>query len=93
MGTDHAYNHTDTRFDREYIEILSDLDPVIHHLVESGQMDQIDNTKFSPVYWFINGRAFPDTLEAPNASELPTQPYGALGMQTGTAPCNTQVPH
>lgn len=78
MGDKYAYNHEDTIFDREYLEVLSDLDPVIHTMVETGNIDMIDNTDFNPVYWFINGRAFPDTIDQPNAPWLPTQPYNAL---------------
>jgi FtsP/CotA-like multicopper oxidase with cupredoxin domain len=37
-----------------------------------------DMNQYKARYWFINGRAFPDTV-APNASEhLPAQPFSAL---------------
>jgi FtsP/CotA-like multicopper oxidase with cupredoxin domain len=74
----HAYNDSDTAFDREHLYLLTEMDPDVHDLVEFGQMDQIDGTTYRPVYWFVNGRAAPDTLSAPNVPWLPTQPYNAL---------------
>ncbi len=57
-----AYEHGSTSYDLEYLFLLTDMDPAIHDLVLSGNIDQVDNSSFWPVYWFINGRAFPDTL-------------------------------
>ena len=41
---------------------------------------QMDTTGFFPTYWFLNGRAAPDTMFAPYASWLPTQPYNCMPM-------------
>jgi hypothetical protein len=56
------------------------MDPRIHNLVEFGRMAEIDTTTFYPVYWFINGRNFPDTVTAAGAPQLPVQPYNAFMM-------------
>jgi FtsP/CotA-like multicopper oxidase with cupredoxin domain len=77
-GEDHAYNHPDTEFDHEYLFMLTEMDPNIHHLVAEGRLDEVDTTERYPVYWFVNGRAAPDTLAPANAAWLPTQPYNAL---------------
>lgn len=79
MGPDYAYNDAGTRFDpsREYLILIHDIDPALHHKVE------LDREKF-PIsnmhdrYWTINGRSFPDSVADNGASWLPRQPYGAL---------------
>jgi len=75
-----AYGHPETRYDDEFLFLLSEMDPNIHELVEAGLMNMVDNTKYFPVYWFINGRAAPDTMLDANVSFLPTQPYNCLPM-------------
>jgi hypothetical protein len=37
-----------------------------------------DMTDYKARYFFINGRAFPDTVDANDAEHLPSQPYSAL---------------
>jgi len=37
-----------------------------------------DMTQYRARYWFINGRAFPDTVAENSAAHLPAQPYSAL---------------
>jgi manganese oxidase len=76
----HAYNHMDSMFDHEYLFLLTEIDPVIHELVASGRMNDIDNTTYWPVYWLINGRAAPDTMGMDNDPLLPTQPYSCMPM-------------
>jgi len=78
LGAGYAYNHVDTRFDREYLFLLTEMDPSIHDLVEGGFSDQVDTTTYWPVYWFINGRAAPDTMLESNVPWLPNQPYNAM---------------
>jgi FtsP/CotA-like multicopper oxidase with cupredoxin domain len=78
MGEDHAYNDADTYFDHEYLFLLTQMDPIIHQLAEQGRFAEIDMTSYWPVYWFINGRAAPDTAAAPFVAWLPHQPYHAL---------------
>jgi len=75
-----AYNHADTTFDVEFLFLLSEMDPVIHDLVEQGRVAEVDTTTFFPVYWFINGRCGPDTLSDANVSWLPSQPYNCAPM-------------
>jgi len=74
----YAYCTADGYFDREYLFLLSEIDPLIHKLVEFGQMNLIDNTTRHPTAWFMNGRNFPDTMSMAPASELPSQPYNAM---------------
>ncbi len=70
----------DSAYDHEYLYLITEMDPRIHNLVEFGRMDEIDTTTFYPVYWFINGRNFPDTVTAAYAPQLPVQPYNAFFM-------------
>ena len=71
-----AYSHADTSYDYEYLFLLSEMDPTIHHKVETGQ--PIDNNNYNPVLWFINGRNAPDTMAGAGVPWLPNQPYNSL---------------
>jgi manganese oxidase len=75
-----AYEHPDTAFAREYLFLLSEMDPKIHEQVAAGNLAQVDTTTWWPVYWFINGRTGMDTLEQAGMGtpSLPTQPYNCL---------------
>jgi len=79
-----AYNHDDSRYDQEYLFLLSEMDPRIHQLVEFQGPDALENTNYLtdyfPNYWFINGRNAPDTMAAPGVTLLPTQPYDSMPM-------------
>jgi FtsP/CotA-like multicopper oxidase with cupredoxin domain len=76
MGANFAYNDADTGFSKEFLILMHDIDPDLHHKVEIGQSFKI-TTKHDR-YWTINGRAFPDTIAENDAAWLPNQPYGAL---------------
>jgi len=78
MGANYAYNHTDSNFDREHLFLLSEIDPLIHELISSGRMNEVDNSAAYPVYWFINGRAGFDTIAPDFMPVMPTQPYSSL---------------
>lgn len=78
--TTQAYNHVDSVFDHEYLFLLSEIDPKFHELVQDGNINLVDTTTFFPVYWFINGRAAPDTMIDDNDPLLPTQPYSSMPM-------------
>ena len=73
-----AYGHPDTAYDHEYLFMLSEMDPFIHDLVDTGLTSNIDNTTRNARFWFINGRNAMDTLSDHNVPWLPNQPYGAL---------------
>ncbi len=75
-----AYEDAATTYDREYMFLFTEMDPRIHEAVEFGNNSQIDNTTFTPVYWFINGRNAPDTFSDPAVPWLPHQPYNCLPM-------------
>ena len=81
-GPDHAYNHPDSRFDREYLFLLSEMDPRIHQMVEFQGPAALAGTDYLadyfPVLWFINGRAAPDTMAPAGAPWLPYQPYNCV---------------
>ncbi|MBI5889606.1 MAG: multicopper oxidase family protein [Nitrosomonadales bacterium] len=78
----HAYDHADTRFDHEYLFLLTEMDPAIHDQVlaqvTAGGAINADTGAFHPVLWFMNGRNAPDTLLDANVPWLPTQPYNCL---------------
>ena len=63
-------------FSREFVMLLSEIDPNLHSAVELGQ--PYDVTALHPRYWLINGRAFPDTIAPNDAAWLPNQPYSSL---------------
>jgi len=74
----YGYCHLDAYFDREYLFLLSEMDPTIHQQVEFGNTALVDDTTRFPVLWFINGRNLPDTMSAPMSPLLPNQPYDCM---------------
>lgn len=73
-----AYGHPGTRYDHEYLFVLTDLDPHLHDAVFQGQIDEYTSHRVMTTLWFINGRNGPDTMLPARAEWLPTQPYDAL---------------
>jgi FtsP/CotA-like multicopper oxidase with cupredoxin domain len=77
-----AYAHADSRYDREFLFLLSEMDPLIHDTIElhgvAALASQERFTRWRSVYWFINGRNAPDTMLAAFDSNLPNQPYNAF---------------
>jgi FtsP/CotA-like multicopper oxidase with cupredoxin domain len=73
-----AYADVSTRFDtsREYLIMLNEIDPDLHHAVETG--GAYDLNALHNRYFAVNGREFPDTVQDNNVGWLPNQPYGAL---------------
>jgi FtsP/CotA-like multicopper oxidase with cupredoxin domain len=61
---------------REYLFLLSEVDPDVHLAVERGQ--SVDWSAYTARYFMINGRSMPDTIAPNDASWLPNQPYGAM---------------
>jgi FtsP/CotA-like multicopper oxidase with cupredoxin domain len=74
-----AANHlSSTRFDREYVMFLSEMDSGIHKRLETVQEGQTDWTSYTPDYWLLNGRSSPDTLKPNGDASLPSQPVSSL---------------
>lgn len=82
-----AYGHVATRFDREYLVVLTEIDKRIHEqiafMAATGQVNDvttatIDLTSYHATLWFFNGRNAPDSLFPDSAAWLPTQPYGSM---------------
>lgn len=77
-----AYEQPGTDFAREYLFLLSEMDPAIHarvyDLAVAGAPIDVDTTAFRPTIWFINGRNAVDTLQPAGVPWLPTQPYNCL---------------
>jgi manganese oxidase len=77
-----TYNHSDSRYDREYLFLLSEMDPRIHQMVKFDGPAALQNTNYLsdyfPNYWFINGRNAPDTMAMPGVEWFPTQPYDCM---------------
>src|SRR5262249_34073253 len=89
-GTNCAYGAS-TRYDsgHEYLLLLSEIDPVLHHAVETAGGPSDLNAR-PPRYFPVTGRPFPDTLQDNGTALQPNQPYGALvRLQPNTA-ANTQ---
>jgi len=78
MGADFAYNDASTQFNpgREYLLLLTEIDPDLHQAVQLGTPYNITDLHFR--YWTVNGRALPDTIAPNGAPWLPSQPHGAL---------------
>jgi Multicopper oxidase len=90
MGPGFAYDDATTAFDpdHEYLLLLADIDPALHHAVETGST--YDANALRSRYFTINGRAFPDTIQDNGSSLLPNQPYGALVRIQPNTGLNTQ---
>ncbi len=71
----YVYNHASTRFDREFLVFLTELDPAAHDLI--AHVQKYDWTDFRPKYWLLNGRSYPHTVWRNNTSYLPQQPFSA----------------
>jgi FtsP/CotA-like multicopper oxidase with cupredoxin domain len=76
-GANLAYGAS-TQFDpgREYLLLLSEIDPDLHHAVEVGGTYDVNSRRDR--YFAVNGREFPDTLQDNGSGLLPNQPYGSL---------------
>lgn len=77
-----AYQNDATKYDRETLFLLTEMDPELHWTVYgqvySGMPVSVDTTTIKPSMWFINGRNAPDTQLDSHVFWLPTQPYNAL---------------
>jgi manganese oxidase len=82
-----AYDHVATRFDREYLFVLTEIDKRVHEQIDflaaANQVDDnstrsLDLTGYHATLWFLNGRNAPDTMFPDGAPWLPTQPYGSM---------------
>lgn len=81
-----AYGQPGSAYDREYLFLLTEMDFQVHEQVainiaaglaaETG----VNTADFTSEYWFINGRASPDTMMEAGIGTpwLPTQPYNAM---------------
>jgi Multicopper oxidase len=90
---DRAYGDSATQFnpEKEYLILLNEIDPDLHHAVETG--GAYDFTKLHNRYFAVNGREFPDTIQDNGVPWLPNQPYGALvRMQPYCNPGNPSDP-
>jgi len=76
QGRRFAYNNTITEFDREVILFLTELDLRPHDMVANAQ--EFDWTEYSPQYWLINGRSYPDTIKPGEDEGLPFQPLSSV---------------
>ena len=87
-NTNCAYD-AGTRYDsaREFLLLLAEIDPDLHHAVETGG-DYDVNARHNR-YFTINGRSFPDTIQDNGSALLPTQPYGSLVRIQPNTPAST----
>ncbi|HET6989017.1 MAG TPA: multicopper oxidase domain-containing protein [Kribbella sp.] len=90
LGADYAYSDASTQFapGREYLLLLSDIDPDLHHAVEVGGTYDVNSLRNR--YFAINGREFPDTIQDNGSALLPNQPYGALVRLQPNSPTDTR---
>lgn len=82
--TKYSYNDGDgsTGYDREYLFLVSEMDPNFQHWVEFERPlgKSFDFSKWKANYWFMNGRNAPDTMAMPNFMLLPYQPYNCMPL-------------
>jgi FtsP/CotA-like multicopper oxidase with cupredoxin domain len=64
VGSKYAYNDGDgsTRYDREFAFMITELWSAAHYRDAHIQVN--DWTDYDPSFWLLNGRAYPDTIEA-----------------------------
>jgi FtsP/CotA-like multicopper oxidase with cupredoxin domain len=88
-GAQYGNNRGDSEFnpDEEVMVLLSEIDPFLNESVQRGTA--YDLADYQPRYWLINGRGFPDSIAANNASWLPNQPYGAMAVVHPSSPTGT----
>jgi len=74
-----AYGSAASAYDREFLFFLSEMDPRIHEVVARQGVTALADTAYLsdyfPNYWFLNGRAAPDTMSMGGPDLFPTQPY------------------
>lgn len=66
---------TGSRFDVEKTLVLADIDTLMHEALASGEAYNI--LDYSPDYWVMNGRSYPDTVRGDRDPALPSQPVGS----------------
>lgn len=65
ISLSHAYDHDDTRFDRQYTLLLNEIDTSPHDQLVNVQ--EFVWSDYDPNYWIINGRSYPDTILSDSA--------------------------
>lgn len=75
-GRKFAYNDLATEYHREVFIFITEMDARAHDLIANVQ--GFDWTEYSPQYWLINGRSYPDTVEPSPTPVLPFQPFSSL---------------
>jgi FtsP/CotA-like multicopper oxidase with cupredoxin domain len=81
-----AYDHALACYDREYLLQTSEMDPRIHDQaaaqagiacnLPTGCM-AVATEPYHPVYFLLNGRSMPDTMDPNYSPQYPNQPYNA----------------
>jgi FtsP/CotA-like multicopper oxidase with cupredoxin domain len=77
-----AYADAGSQYTHEFLFLMTQMDPIIHQLVEQQRFNEIVWKDYWPVYWFFNGRAGPDDLADAFVSWLPHQPYNCTPRMT-----------
>lgn len=75
-GRKFAYNDLGTEFKQEALIFLTDLDARPHDLIVNIQ--EFYWSEYSPQYWLLNGRTYPDTMKPANDPTLPQQPFSSV---------------
>jgi FtsP/CotA-like multicopper oxidase with cupredoxin domain len=83
QGRKFAYNDGDgsTAFDREFAILLNEIWTTPHDNGEDIQ--ESIWTDYSPNYWTLNGRVYPQTILPNNDGSLPSQPNSSLVQVNG----------
>jgi hypothetical protein len=78
-GSRTAYGlDTETDFDQEFLYLLTEADPDVHFQMERGHYGHFTNAdRFATIY-FVNGRVYPDLVQADYNPLFPHQPYQSL---------------
>ncbi len=73
-----AYGHADTAYEHEYLFLLTQMDVLVHDLVDFGYKEFVDLANYFVTHWFINGRNGPDTFSPNGIAGQTQQRYNAL---------------
>ena len=69
----YVYNDASTAYDREFVIFLTELWASAHY--DDAHIQVSDWSEYSPDFWLMNGRCFPDTLQpAGDPLTIPGQP-------------------
>ncbi len=84
----YAYNDVSTKYDREFVIFLNELNIVSHW--DDAHIQVFDWSEYKADFWTMNGRVYPDTLEA-NGDPMSTPAPGSVAERLQYQPISSLV--